>query len=242
MPNRKKVSRWTRIEYISENTLLHLLNPTDDKRDQYIKALNECGVIIVDEAQERYINTDVLLGVLKMLVNNFPHLKIVVTSTSIAEATLFSQYLDNCPVISVPERLHPIRVVYKAMSQEENAIVGNVLKSAVDVLRSTKPDDGDILCFVTSADESEQASAAMQGFISNHRLNARAYCIHENQRAEELQEVLVRPQGIRRIIFATQLAETSTPINNVRYVIDCGLSRTEVWDSTTKQTRSQVCY
>ncbi len=234
----KKVSRWTRIEYITENYLLHLLNP--DNREQYDKAVKECGVIIIDEAQERNINTDVLFGVLKMLQVNYPHLKIVVTSTTLADATLFSQYFDNCPVISVPDRLHPIRVVHKAMPLEEDMVVGSVLKSAVDVLRSTKPDDGDILCFVPSAEDAEQSATAMQGFIAKQRVHCRSFCLHENQSPEELQEVLTRPHGVRRIIFATNVAEASVSLNGIRYVIDCGLSRTEVWDPVTKQARSQV--
>lgn len=211
-------------------------------REMYDKALRECGVIIIDDdAQERSTNTDLLFGVLKLLRVNYPHLKIVVTATTLADATLFSQYFDDCPVISVPERIHPIRVVHKRVPQEGNEFNRSILKSAIDVLRTSKPDDGDVLCFVLSPEDAEQAATAMQGFIARERgkLRCRALCLHENQSSEELQEVLTRPQGFRRVIFATGLAET-VYLNGVRYIIDCGMTRSEVWDSRLQKSQSKV--
>jgi len=141
-----------RIVYTTESSLLFQLNAAGDadKANRTSQFLLRCGAIIVDEAHERNVSTDVLLGILKGLGKKFPRLKIVVTSATL-DTNLFSQYFGGCPVIEIPGRIFPVDTVYKPIVDLERDPVKHVVACAIDVASSSRP--GHILAFLTSQEE-----------------------------------------------------------------------------------------
>jgi len=104
----------------------------------------------VDEAHSRTITTDVLLGVLKRRINQWPGLKVVVTSATI-DTNLFSKYLFDCPVVEIPGRLYPVEVIYRPFGRDSDGIVDAVVKQTLDICNEHK--SGDILCFLSGQNE-----------------------------------------------------------------------------------------
>ncbi len=104
----------------------------------------------MDEAHSRTITTDVLLGVLKRRINQWPGLKVVVTSATI-DTNLFSKYLFDCPVVEIPGRLYPVEVIYRPFGRDSDGITDAVVKQALDICNEHKT--GDILCFLSGQNE-----------------------------------------------------------------------------------------
>jgi ATP-dependent RNA helicase DHX8/PRP22 len=163
--------------------------------------LSRCRAVVVDEAHTRAITTDVLLGILKRRIHQWPHLKVIVTSATINTAKM-SAYLNNCPVIEIPGRLFPVDVVYK--SPEGRSSIDAVVEMAIDICVSKDP--GDVLCFLTGQSEVEWAC---QRFESAGIRNVRAFTLYGKQPPEEQSKVFLslRP-GQRKVIFSTDIAET----------------------------------
>lgn len=109
-----------------------------------------CCAVIVDEAHSRNITTDVLLGILKRNIHLWPHLKVIVTSATI-DTSLFSRYLKNCPVITIPGRLHPVQVIYRPFDRDHGNAIEAVVNQALNICITYKT--GDILCFLTGQNE-----------------------------------------------------------------------------------------
>lgn len=109
-----------------------------------------CGAVIVDEAHSRTITTDVLLGVLKRKIHLWPHLKVIVTSATI-DTSLFSKYLNGCPVIEIPGRLFPVEVIYRPFDRDNTKIGDAVVKQAIEICNGHQ--SGDVLCFLTGQNE-----------------------------------------------------------------------------------------
>ncbi|WP_374473672.1 ATP-dependent RNA helicase HrpA [Arenimonas sp.] len=200
--------------------------------------LSKYDTIIVDEAHERSLNIDFLLGYLKQLVARRPDLKLVITSATI-DTERFARHFGDAPVVSVEGRSYPVEVRYRAGGHEEGegealplaeAIVG-----AADEITRTDP-QGDILVFLPGEREIRDAHAA---------LNRRKY------RATEViplyarlsvrdQDKVFNPGPGRRIVLATNVAETSLTVPRIRYVIDPGLARVKRYSPRGKLDRLHI--
>jgi ATP-dependent helicase HrpA len=183
--------------------------------------LSEYGSLILDEAHERSLNIDFLLGYLKQLVVRRPELKVLVTSATI-DAERFSRHFDGAPVIEVSGRLYPVEVRYRPVGgdaedttrdEEEQA-----LADAVDELCAQGP--GDVLVFLPGEREIRDASRVLQ----KRNFQGEILPLYSRLSAAE-QDRVFRPGGRRRIVLATNVAETSLTVPRIRYVVDTGTAR-----------------
>ena len=219
-------SKETRIKYMTDGTLLRecLEDPN----------LSKYGVIVLDEAHERSLNTDILFGLLKVLVKTRqPALRLVVTSATL-ESEKFSAYFNDCPVYHVPGRVYPVELAY-ATEQPKN-YAETALETVMDLHCSQGR--GDILLFLTGKEEIERMC---------RRLNERVREMPEDECPDmqvlplyaalspELQARVFAPPpaGCRRVVVATNLAETSLTVPGVVFVVDPGFTKQNEYDPAT---------
>jgi ATP-dependent helicase HrpA len=184
--------------------------------------LSEYGSLILDEAHERSLNIDFLLGYVKQLVARRPELKIVVTSATI-DAERFSRHFDGAPVVEVSGRLYPVEVRYRPVGgdtedttrqEEEQALadaVGELLAEG----------EGDMLVFLPGEREIRDAAAVLH---KRHLRGVEIVPLYSRLSSAE-QDRVFKPGSARRIVLATNVAETSLTVPRIRYVVDTGTAR-----------------
>jgi ATP-dependent helicase HrpA len=192
--------------------------------------LRQYGSIILDEAHERSLNIDFLIGYLKNLVSRRSDLKVVVTSATI-DAERFARHFGGAPVIEVSGRLYPVEVRYRPVGgdaedttrdEEEQA-----LAEAVDEL--CREGEGDVLVFLPGEREIRDTAEVLR----KRALRAEILPLYSRLSAAE-QDRVFRPGGARRIVLATNVAETSLTVPRVRYVVDSGLARVKRYSYRNK--------
>ncbi|XP_046356009.2 ATP-dependent RNA helicase DEAH12, chloroplastic-like [Haliotis rufescens] len=212
----------TKILYMTDHCLLN-----ECLKDPILSAYS---CVIVDEAHERSIYTDLLLGMLKMCLKQRPDLRVIITSATI-DPEVFVRYFGKCPVLRVSGRMFPVEVEY----QEENdggKSFDNYQREAVNkaVQVHTKDPPGDILVFVTSPLETEKCSEDFNNRLQG-RTDFKCLVLHGQIQPDEQQLVFQdTPSGVRKIVFATNSAETSITIPGIKYVIDTGLAKEKRYD------------
>lgn len=200
--------------------------------------LREYSVIIIDEAHERSLNIDFLLGHLLTLLARREDIKVVITSATI-DTQAFSNAFGNAPIIEVSGRLFPVEVVYLPIdhNREEAGEVSYVdaAVNAVDLALSD-PVAGDILIFMPGERDIREARDLLEG-----RLGGEAEIIPLFGRLSAPEQERVFARGFRRkIIVATNIAETSLTIPGIRYVIDTGLARVSRYSPRTRTRRLPI--
>ena len=218
----ESVGRRTAIKVMTDGILLA---ETQGDRD-----LSEYGSIILDEAHERSLNIDFLLGYVKQLVARRPELRVLVTSATI-DAERFSRHFDGAPAIEVSGRLYPVEIRYRPVGgdaedttreEEEQA-----LADAVDELCAQGP--GDVLVFLPGEREIRDASRIL------HKRNFRGEILPLYSRLSAAeQDRVFKPAGKRRIVLATNVAETSLTVPRIRYVVDTGTARVKRYSYRNK--------
>ena len=201
----------TRIKVLTDGILLAELRVDG--------LLRRYDTIIVDEAHERTLNIDFLLGCLTRILRRRDDLKVVVASATI-DAARFAAHFDSAPVIEVPGRLHPIEVKWMPLAEDEAGT--NLVGAVVDAVdERLDAQEGDGLVFLPGEREIAEVSAALEG-----RLNGRASALPLYARLSSAeQDRALAAQGGRRVILATNIAETSLTVPRVRFVVDTGLAR-----------------
>ncbi len=205
----RKLSPSTRFKLMTDGILL-----AETREDPRLKRYS---TIIIDEAHERSLNIDFLLGILKQILPKRPDLRVVISSATL-DAARFSEFFNNAPVISIPGRLFPIETLWMPEEDEEDDELPRRVANAVDTLGH---ESGDILVFLPGERDIRETMTFLEG---------RRY-----PRTEILPLLASLPQGEqarvfqtstqRRIILATNVAETSVTIPSIRVVIDSGLAR-----------------
>ncbi|HVK54202.1 MAG TPA: ATP-dependent RNA helicase HrpA [Burkholderiales bacterium] len=199
--------------------------------------LSAYDTIIIDEAHERSLNIDFLLGYLKQLLPRRPDLKIIITSATI-DADRFSQHFDNAPVIEVSGRLYPVEVRYRAIEaadeDERETDIPGAIVDAVDEL--ARVGQGDILVFLPGEREIREAAEALR---KHHPPHTEILPLFARLSAEEQDRVFKSSNG-RRIVLATNVAETSLTVPGIRYVVDTGLARVNRYSIRSKVNQLQV--
>ena len=227
----------------------------ESQNDRFLTAYD---TIIIDEAHERSLNIDFLLGYLKQILPKRPDLKVIVTSATI-DAERFSKHFDGAPVIEVSGRLYPVEIRYRPLHvgrkseapsdvlvhhtadnatlirlTHEDADIEDAILDAVDEVSRTGP--GDILIFLPGEREIRDTAEALR---KRHPTGSEILPLFARLSAAE-QERVFKPGGARRIVLATNVAETSLTVPGIRYVIDPGYARLLRYSYRSKVERLQV--
>lgn len=242
-----EVSASTKIKLMTDGILL-----AEIQRD---KLLRKYSTIIIDEAHERSLNIDFILGYLKRILPQRPDLKVIITSATIDPqrfAKHFGSEEDPAPIIEVSGRTYPVEIRYRPLSQpagadedssddelEEDRDPLDAVCDAVDELAKEAP--GDILIFFSGEREIRDAAEAINGRIQTNRRLAGTEVLPLFARLSlQEQHRVFNPGGKRRIILATNVAETSLTVPGIKYVIDTGTARISRYSHRTKVQRLPI--
>ncbi|MHC5022843.1 MAG: ATP-dependent RNA helicase HrpA [Planctomycetota bacterium] len=186
------------------------------------RALRQYDTIIIDEAHERSLNIDFLLGYLKRLLPRRPELKLIITSATIDPAS-FSAHFGDAPIIEVSGRTFPVQVLYRppvaADPDDREFRRSELILDAVDEVAAAGR--GDILVFLPGEREIRETAEALR---KHHPPQTEILPLYARLSASE-QDRVFRPHPGRRIVLATNVAETSLTVPGVHYVVDPGLAR-----------------
>ena len=218
----------TKIIYMTDHMLLN-----ECLKD---KNLSSYSCIIVDEAHERSIYTDLLLGMVKKCINNRGDLRVVVTSATIDPAVFVDYFGGSCPILPVSGRMFPVDVIWRDEDINDNYEQAAVEKT-IQIHQSEER--GDILTFLTSPLEVERCCTSFKEHLSTE-MNFVCLPLHGRLQANEQQKVFDPPPNRKRkIVFATNSAETSITIPGIKFVIDTGVAKEMQFDP--KKNISTLC-
>lgn len=217
---------------------------------QQDRNLRKYEVLIIDEAHERSLNIDFLLGYLRQLLSKRPDLKIIITSATI-DVERFSQHFNNAPIITVSGRTFPVDVVYRPINAEgyesdSREQPGNgepLISSILDAIseieskeKSAQKLPGDILVFLSGEREIRDVSIELR----KHSFRGSEVLPLYARLSPAEQARIFSPHSGRRIILATNVAETSLTVPGIVYVIDTGLARISRYNAQSKVQRLPV--
>ncbi len=218
----------THIKLMTDGILL-----AEVQRDRY---LNEYDTLIIDEAHERSLNIDFLLGYLKQLLPKRPDLKIIITSATI-DPESFSRHFNDAPVIEVSGRTYPVEVRYRPLEEEGSERDDPMQQAIVDAVDElSTADRGDILVFLSGEREIRETAESLR----KHRmLQTEILPLYARLSAAEQARIFKSHAG-RRIILSTNVAETSLTVPGIRYVIDQGFARISRYSHRSKVQRLPI--
>ena len=224
-----KLSRDASVKLMTDGILL-----AETQTDPLLLAYD---TLIIDEAHERSLNIDFLLGYLRQILPRRPDLKIIITSATI-DADRFAQHFASAkgpaPVLMVSGRTFPVEMRYRPWEESREYDIGNAISDAVDGLWTGAP-RGDILVFLPGEREIREAAEHLRGHLSHN-----AYTRHVDvlplfaRLTQAEQERVFETGGAPRIVLATNVAETSLTVPGIRFVIDAGLARVKRYSFRSK--------
>jgi ATP-dependent helicase HrpA len=218
----------------SEDTLIRLVTDglllAEIRRDPLLRRYD---TVIVDEAHERSLNIDFLLGCLHRILPRRPDLKLIITSATI-DPERFSEHFGGAPIVEVSGRTYPVEVRYRPPGEDEELL--DALADAVEELLGER--DGDVLAFFSGEREIRDAAELLSG-----RLGPRVEILplYSRLAAADQQKVFRRGRASgRRVVLATNVAETSLTVPGIRFVVDTGLARISRYSARLKVQRLPV--
>ncbi len=224
-----KTSQETLIKFMTDGVLL-----AETRQDHL---LNQYDTLIIDEAHERSLNIDFLLGYLKNLLSSRPDIKLIISSATI-DAEKFSHHFNKAPVISVSGRTYPITTLYHQVETEEEEESLSYVEQAIAAVEELTrlPTGGDILVFMpTERDIVDTLDGLRHQYEQSHLLLP----LFGRLPAAD-QRKIFRPANKRKIIVATNVAETSVTVPGIRFVVDTGLARIVRYNARTGTTSLKV--
>ena len=224
-----KLSRDASVKLMTDGILL-----AETQTDPLLQAYD---TIIIDEAHERSLNIDFLLGYLKQILPRRPDLKIIVTSATI-DADRFAQHFASrhgpAPVLMVSGRTFPVEMRYRPWEESREHDLGNAIADAVDELWTGAP-RGDILVFLPGEREIRDAAEHLRGHLAHNAYTRHVEVLPLFARLSQAeQERVFETGGAPRIVLATNVAETSLTVPGIRYVVDAGMARVKRYSFRSK--------
>ena len=225
-----RLSRDASVKLMTDGILL-----AETQTDPLLKAYD---TIIIDEAHERSLNIDFLLGYLRQILPRRPDLKIIVTSATI-DAQRFADHFASrqgpAPVIMVSGRMFPVEQRYRPYEESRDYGLNNAIADAVDELWINPHNGGDILVFLPGEREIREAADHLRGHLSHKPImrNAEVLPLFARLSQAEQDRIFDGHTG-RRIVLATNVAETSLTVPGIRYVIDTGTARMKRYSFRSK--------
>ncbi|XP_073049429.1 pre-mRNA-splicing factor ATP-dependent RNA helicase DEAH1-like isoform X1 [Primulina eburnea] len=219
-------SEKTIVKYMTDGMLLREFLGEPD--------LESYSVVMVDEAHERTLSTDILFGLVKDIARFRPDLKLLISSATL-DAEKFSDYFDSAPIFKIPGRRFPVEIHYTKAPEAD--YLDAAVVTALQIHVTQPPGDGDILVFLTGQEEIEMAEE-----ILKHRTRGLGTKIAEliicpiyANLPTELQAKIFEPtpEGARKVVLATNIAETSLTIDGIKYVIDPGFCKMKSYNPRT---------
>lgn len=230
-----RVSSTTAVKLMTDGILL-----AEMQRDRF---LNAYDTIIIDEAHERSLNIDFLLGYLKRLLPKRPDLKVIITSATIDPERFAEHFADAAgkpaPIIEVSGRTYPVEIRYRPLEDESGGKTIDLdpldaLCEAIEELMAEG--EGDILCFFPGERDIRDAMEAIEG---RHWRNVEVTPLFGRLSNQEQHRVFRSHRG-RRIVLSTNIAETSLTVPGIRYVVDTGTARISRYSTRTKVQRLPI--
>jgi len=225
--------RQTKIKFLTDGMLL-----AEAARD---RNLNRYEMVIIDEAHERSLNIDFLLGILRRLRSRRHNFKIIISSATL-DTEKFSRHFQGAPVINIPGKTYPVEVRYldsEGESDSESPLSERVSRAIIDIGRRPV---GDILVFLpTERDIQESAEVLNKMMIrgGSGALDALVMPLFGRMSAKEQSRVF-QSQKKMKIVLASNVAETSVTVPGIRYVIDTGLARISSYNPRARTTKLPI--
>ena len=215
----------TQVRLMTDGLLLAEL-----RRD---KLLRRYDTLIVDEAHERSLNVDFLLGYVKSILPRRPDLKVVITSATI-DPERFSRHFGGAPIVEVSGRTYPVEVRYRPV-EDADRDQEDAIADAVEELQREGP--GDVLVFLSGEREIRDAADVLRGRLGP---STEVLPLYARLSAAEQQRVFKPSRAPRRVVLATNVAETSLTVPGVRYVVDTGTARISRYSARLKVQRLPI--
>jgi ATP-dependent RNA helicase DHX8/PRP22 len=219
-------SKQTTIKYLTDGVLL---------RESISSCFYSYDVVILDEAHERSLDTDILIGLLKSHLAKHRHFRLIITSATI-DVSLFSTFFNNCPVITIPGRQFPIEILHSSCKLDKR--VEYTVNAAIRIHLHEGP--GDILVFLTGSDECERAKNRCYEALSQLEEQGTSVAsmiilaLYGAMSSEEQSKVFQEtPEDCRKVVFSTNISETSITLDGIGFVIDCGYVKQKQYNSQT---------
>ncbi|KAA8492608.1 putative pre-mRNA-splicing factor ATP-dependent RNA helicase DEAH2 [Porphyridium purpureum] len=221
----KSDQKLTRLKYVTDGMLLRetLSDPL----------LSEYSIVVVDEAHERSISTDVMLGILKRLIwsSRAGDLKLIVMSATLDISSLQTFFEGHAPLLKIPGRMYPVEINFEAKAVEDYVLA--CVDRAVSIHLRRSVEDGDILIFLTGEDEIETARRELNSAFAAPAFRDKPAIVlpcYAAMAPRSLQRVFEpAPALTRKIVIATTIAETSITIDGVVFVIDSGYAKQKIY-------------
>jgi ATP-dependent helicase HrpA len=231
-----KLSKNTQIKLMTDGILL-----AETQTDPDLLAY-DC--IIIDEAHERSLNIDFLLGYLRQLLPRRPDLTIIVTSATI-DADRFARHFSSingpAPIITVSGRTFPVEQRYRPFEESRDFDVNDAMADALDELWRNPSDQGDILIFLPGEREIREATDHLRKHLAHSPVLRSAEVLPLFARLTPTeQDKIFSPHSTRRVVLATNVAETSLTVPGIRYVIDAGTARVKRYSYRNKVEQLQI--
>ena len=222
----KKLSRDNRVKFMTDGILLAEL-----RSDPLLRAYD---TIMVDEAHERTLNVDFVLGCLRRILPRRPDLRVIVSSATL-ETKAFSDFFGGAPVLAIPGRAYPVEVRWRPPEGEEPDLAAAVADAVEECLAG--PYEGDVLVFLSGERDIRAAAEALRG---RHLPGVEAIPLLASLPPAEQRRAFELAPGKTRVVLATNVAETSVTIPGVRYVVDTGLARLSRYNPRARVKRLRV--